>query len=205
MQDHLIRKPKAPPPPLKQLVRLFRLTAAIKRGLAASMDERELLEGFCQTLARVGGYRFVWLGFENGSYPVTKVSCTGFEDFDACLSWSPSAQGACSSRMLQCMLKVSGWNSLPDEAGLCDEMGGEPQTAPLFAATAVPLRLSGRTVGVLQLCSDHHGAFQGIERRALTRTGGQLLRRLAALRERQADIGDPAHGKGRTTRPPRGA
>lgn len=200
MQNHLIGEAKGAPPPLKQLVRLFRLRVAVKRVLAASLDEKGLLEGFCQTLVVVGGYRFVWLGVEDGSSPVTKCSSTGFEDFDVFLSWSPSTQGECSSRTLQCMLKAPGWNSPFDQAAPPEKMGDERPRAHLFAATAIPLRLSERTVGVLHLCSDYRGAFSGKERQVLSRLGAQLLRRRAALRERQAQMRERAHGKGRRKR-----
>jgi GAF domain-containing protein len=204
MQNHLIGEAKGAPPPLKQLVRLFRLRVAVKRVLAASLDEKGLLEGFCQTLVVVGGYRFVWLGFESGPYPVIKCSSTGFEDFDVLLSWAPSTQGERRSHTLQCTLKAPGWNSPADKAAPPEQMGHERPRVHLIAATAIPLRLNERTVGVLQLSSDHHGAFPSKERRMLSRLGAQLLRRRAALRERQAHMRERAHGKGRKRRRLRG-
>jgi hypothetical protein len=180
---------------LRRCERLLRLSVAIDQALCDSIDEAQALERFCRTLVHVGGYCFVWLGFESAGelHRVAKFSSSGFEDFDPFLLWSLSGAADRTEYTLQAMLQTAQWQVTRRNSGALDTPPGEGKGPLLLAATAIPLRVNDQTVGILLVCADHDEAFGRKERAVLAQVGEDLARHLARLHARPSSTSERIH------------
>jgi transcriptional regulator with GAF, ATPase, and Fis domain len=175
--------------------RLLHLTGALSRALTDADDEITLLERFCRVLVLVGGYRFVWLGFEyNGElHRITKFSYSAFEDLDPYLLWSLSQPEGMKDNELQSLLKTAQWQLSRRASSASTHATESDACTRVLSTVALPLRLNQDVAGVVLICSDDEAAFEQAERRALTQMTANLALRLGKLHDREILIGQSMH------------
>lgn len=177
---------------LQRVNRALKTLGAGNRALVRATDEHALLEQMCRVIVDIGGYRLAWVGYaeqdeDKTLRPVAQAGFTGdlvsLIRVTGSLSWAdtergrgPAATAVRTGR--NCVMQ----NILTD-----------PRFAPwreeahrrgYASAAALPLRISGQTLGALSIYSEDPVAFNVEEMELLSEAAEDLTFGIAGLRMR---------------------
>ena len=193
---------------IQRMTRALHALSASNRNLLRARDEWVLLQEMAQIAVREGGYRVAWVGLLNDDAQQTLVTgavAGGQSDLN---QWVETHAGA----------GKDGPAALAIRSGTTAVVQGLPCDAPhaadvplprRFAACALPLKVHGRTIGVLKLYTDDTTAFNRTELDLLEDMAADLAFGIQTLRDRalhalaQEQIRQMAYADGLTGLPNR--
>jgi two-component system sensor histidine kinase/response regulator len=170
--------------------RALRLMSGVAQALIRHDDESEMLDEICSIALEVGGYHHAWIAeaVNDAEKRIEPLAGAGFsKDYLSSLkiSWGdvPNGQGP-TGRAIRTGLPVvihdvqndpayALWRDFAREAGFC-------------SSAALPLRVSGKIIGSLNLYSIDPEAFNDDEIPLLCDLAGEIGLGLAMLRSRAA-------------------
>lgn len=154
----------------RELLRVNRALSTLTRATEAlihASDEQQLLNDICRIVVEVGGYRFAWVGYvqhddEKSVWPVARSGADNGYLAQARLTWADDERGnGPTGRAIRL--------GTPQNANTADaDSGFSPwRDAAIrrgFRATlSLPLHVENRVIGVLNLYSSEHDAFDDDE------------------------------------------
>jgi two-component system, cell cycle sensor histidine kinase and response regulator CckA len=183
-RDHEINKE------LRRLNRALRALSACNKALARAGSEPELLREICDVVVRLGGYRLVWIGYQqmDERKTVRPMACAGHEVGylrDIEVNWTaevPNGRGP------------SGTAIRENRTCVVLDTARDPAFAPwreralergYAAVLALPLREGDRAFGVLMIYSDQVGSFENSELELLAEMASNLSLGICAIRSQE--------------------
>ncbi len=163
------------------------LLRAVTRKFSEATDETDILNAFCQLLAKFGGYRAVWIGYpQDDSSKTIQVAARAGKDSEyidkAELTWddtgkdrSPTGTAirtrqATVSRDISSDCFFDGWRKEAMERGYS-------------SSVALPIMHRGNLLGVLNIYSTEPDAFDADEVALISEVAGNLAAAIHNLRQ----------------------
>ncbi len=183
-RDHEINKE------LKRLNRALRALSACNKALARACSEPELLREICDVVARLGAYRFVWIGYAqmDERKTVLPMAYAGHEEgylHGIEVNWGadvPNGRGPSGTAIRENRICVvldtardpafAPWREQAIERGYAAVLG-------------LPLRDGEGAFGVLMIYSDQVGSFEASELELLTEMASNLAFGIGAIRSQE--------------------
>ena len=173
---------------LRRVNRALRALSASNQAMVRARDELELLQETCRILVGEGGYRMAWVGFaeQDADKTVRPVAHAGVEEGyleTSRISWADTALGR----------GPTGTAIRTGRPSVCQNMLEDPRLSPwrkeasrrgYAASCALPLVLSGKSIGALTVYSGLPEAFDVAEAKLLADLVEDLTYGLQALRIR---------------------
>jgi two-component system cell cycle sensor histidine kinase/response regulator CckA len=174
---------------LRKLNRTLTMLSACNESVIRAKDEASLLQEVCRIIVEVGGYFMAWVGLgeEDEGRTVRPVAFAGHEDgyLQAVkISWADNEWGqGPTGRAIRTGKPAFAENISSDPA--YSPWRDEAARRHYGASLSIPLTISERTVGALNLFLAQPGAFAAEEVKLLVELGGDLAYGLEALRNRE--------------------
>ncbi len=170
---------------LGRLNRTLRLMTLCDEALVRIGDESELLRRLCDTITRIGGYRFAWVGYaeQDERKSVRPIACAGYEEgYLATLdiSWD---RAVCEIGPIGKALRTGRPVAVNDIARQRDFVNGHEALArDYLACVGLPLCNDGQVLGVLAIYAGEIGAFDDEEVDLLAKLAENLAYGIGSLR-----------------------
>lgn len=177
---------------LEEQVRAFHLITECDEAIWRADGRQHLFEAVCQLAVEKGGYRTAWIGLavDDAEKSVVVGAHAGSESKEFMdgfrMTWGEGPRGlgptgSCLregapniARFIQTSARMAPWNSKIKSAGL-------------NSAASFPLRLNGRTIAALTLCSVRADAFDTAEAALMNRLASSISFALDALERRSQE------------------
>jgi diguanylate cyclase (GGDEF)-like protein/PAS domain S-box-containing protein len=172
---------------LRKLTRAHSILVECGRVLVRSTDERQLFDEVCEIISGPAGYHGCWIGLaENDADKTIRPVASGGRSKDAIrqvkLSWGNNEYGnGPAGRAIR-----TGSAQLVSDAARDASWRKELTLRSIRSALALPIRESGRVIGVLTIVSAETDTFDGEEVDMLHRLVADISYGVAALRSREA-------------------
>jgi two-component system sensor histidine kinase/response regulator len=176
----------------RRVNRALRVLVAEKRVRIDDGSEQEMLEAFCRCIVEAGGYCGAWLGRaendERGS--ITPVASAVFSLPDIAsigLTWH---EGEYGNSAVARAIRFGRPTAITDmrEAPGYGSWGALAREQGVASTIALPLFEAGRVTGALVIYAAETGAFDETETQLLGEVAADIVRALAARRERAARL-----------------
>ncbi|WP_332673365.1 EAL domain-containing protein [Aromatoleum sp.] len=170
---------------LERLNRTLRLMTLCDEALVRIGDESELLRRLCDTITRVGGYRFAWVGYaeQDERKSVRPVACAGYEQgYLATLDirWDSSVR---EIGPIGKALRTARPVAVNDIARQHDFANNHEALArDYLACVGLPLCKDGQVLGVLAIYAGEIDAFDDEEVDLLAKLAENLAYGIGSLR-----------------------
>lgn len=173
---------------LRRVNRALKVLGESSQAMARATEERGFLAEVSRMLVAVGGYRLAWIGFaqEDERKSVVPVAQAGFEEgyLDAIeITWAETQRGR----------GPTGKAIRTGRPAICKNILRDPQFVPwreeavrrgYGSSIALPIRMSGKVVGALNIYAKEPDAFDAEEVNLLEELAGDLSYGLTALRDK---------------------
>ena len=183
---------------VQRLARIQRSLRAANSILLRATSQARLLEGMCEVIVHMGGYRLAFVGFPNHD-PEKTVEFAAIAGVDAArikaagIRWDDSPAGRGPTGMA---LKTGAIQLQQDFASAPTGVPGQddPPSKPFGSGISLPLRVSGALIGTLTIYATEPNAFDDEEVELLTEFVDDLSYGIGALRVRRGiDLAQSAH------------
>ncbi|HEX8994103.1 MAG TPA: MASE3 domain-containing protein [Candidatus Paceibacterota bacterium] len=173
---------------LERMVHTFEVLSSCNQVLIHAEDESKLLQKICQTIADVGRFRLVWIGYaqRDKDKSVTLMTSAGygargfFEEFDS--TWSARGKGGRGPSGLAIANKKPVISQDISTDPKFVSMRGEALKRGYASAIALPLTIDGTIVGVLGAYAKDPNAFDAKEVGLLVELAGDISFGIKTLR-----------------------
>lgn len=169
--------------------RALETLSACNRAMIGAADEPTLLDSMCDTIVRVGGYRYAWIGYADHTPDkmIRTASHCGTEQTSDWLSsalidstWADTQQGQGLIATAIRTIKPQASHDLSlvfnrEEAATSNGIG---------SAIAFPLAIQGKVVGALLICAPEADAFNTEEHKLLHQAAQDIAVAISVLRTR---------------------
>lgn len=173
---------------LRGVNRALRVLSECNQVVVRATNETAMQQQICEILVKMGGYRFVWVGFaeQDDAKTVRPMAQAGFEDGylqTLNLTWANTKRGR----------SPGGTVIRSGKSALIRNIQTNPDFAPwraealrrgYYSAIALPLVTRDQTLGALTVYSAETDAFNAEEVRLLEELAGDLAFGIVALRTR---------------------
>ena len=158
--------------------------------IVRATDEANLLNGVCQSIVKVGGYRFAWVGFaeQDRAKSVRPAAFYGIEEGylnTANITWGNTKRGDGPTGKAICTGKTVIAQNILEEPGF-DPWRNQALQSGYAASIAVPLIFDGRCQGALNIYADEPQAFDAHEVKMLEELALNLVYGISTLHTRSA-------------------
>jgi len=174
---------------LQRSEQALKTICACNQAMVHAATEAELLQEICRVIVNVGGYRMAWVGFaENDEAKTVRVAATAGHEAgylaEAKISWSeaePQGRGP------------TGTAIRTGQINICQDMQTDPIFTPWQEAArwrgyassiSLPLRLAGKTFGIVMIYAAVPNAFSQAEVTLLTTMSEDLAYGIHTMRMR---------------------
>lgn len=172
---------------LKRMHRALQAISECNKSMVRANFESELLHEFCGILVRRGGYRLAWVGqVQEDSKDIVPMARAGFDEgyLDSNrLSWDENEQGGGPVGIAVRTGNAVAINNLKFDPRF-KPWRKEAERRGYASMIALPLRLGGRTGGVLSVYSSETNAFDSEETSLLLQLSDDLAYGIQSLRTR---------------------
>jgi PAS domain S-box-containing protein len=174
---------------LQRLARVQRALRAAHGILLRATSQTRLLEGMCEVIVHMGGYRLAFIGFPNHD-PEKTVGFAAIAGLDAArikaagIRWddSPAGRGPTGMALKTGAIQVR-QDFASDPAGV--PWQNDQLSMPFGSGISLPLRVSGAMIGTLTIYAAETNAFDDEEVELLTEFVDDLSYGIGALRTRR--------------------
>ena len=172
----------------RRLHRALEMMTGCSQILVRAADEPALLAEVCETIVRVGGYRFAWVGYaeHDPGKTVRPVAQAGFEEGyleRVGITWGDEARGrGPTGTSIRTGQPVAAKHILTDPA--FSPWREEAARRGYGSSIALPLRADGEAFGALNVYAEEADAFDEAEVGLLTGLADDVAFGIAAIRAR---------------------
>lgn len=173
---------------LRRVNRALKVLGESGQAMARATDEKEFLAEVSRMIVDVGGYRLAWIGFahDDEKKSVRPVAQAGFEDGyleNVDITWAETQRGR----------GPTGTAIRTGRLTVCKNILKDPQFAPwrgeavrrgYGSLIALPVSVSGKVIGALNIYATEPDAFDAEEVNLLEELANDVSYGLAALRDR---------------------
>ncbi len=177
---------------LQQVNRTLSVLSECSRTLLRARNEQMLLDEICRVVVEDGGYLLAWAGYAQHDAGKTVCMMSGAGEIGRCRVPAPFtwADDGSASDPFGAAIRT-GRISLERDMGSGSGKPSSPwrkaaREGGVQAAIALPLRVEGRVIGVLAICSESPGAFEEKELELLKELAADLSFGVETLRVREA-------------------
>lgn len=173
---------------LRRVNRALKVLGESSQTMAKAKDEKEFLGAVSRMIIEVGGYRLAWIGFaqDDEMKSVRPAAQAGFEDGyleKVDISWAETPKGkGPTGTAIRTGLSTVCRNILKDPR--FSPWREEARKRGYGSSIALPIRVSGRVIGALNIYAKEPDAFDPEELRLLEELANDVSYGLAALRDR---------------------
>jgi PAS domain S-box-containing protein len=173
---------------LRRVNRALKVLGESSQAMARAADEKEFLSEVSRMIVDVGGYRLAWFGsaLDDERKSVRPVAQAGFEDGyleKVDITWAGTQRGR----------GPTGTAIRTGRPTVCKNILYDPQFAPwrgeavrrgYGSSIALPIRVSGKVIGALNIYAKESDAFDAEELNLLEELANDISYGLAALRDK---------------------
>lgn len=170
---------------LRTVNRALRVLSTCNQVIIRAVDENKLICDICKTIAEIGGYRFVWVGFKenDASKSVRPMAHAGHENgyLDLInITWGDTDSEEPAGKAIRTGKRYISNNLLEDIA--LKPWCAEAKKRGYVSSIALPLKDKEQTFGTISIYSAESESFNEEEIRLLTELAGDLSYGIMAIR-----------------------